>query len=109
MSITDKLKRIKAALLTVSQKTYHYAKPDKVTAEYIVWMESTEDNSFHTDNGKTEQQIIGYIDLYTQKEFSPLVDGIQNALNDAEIGYRLSSVQYEDDAKLIHYDWEFYL
>lgn len=109
-SIVEKLKKIKTALVAVSSNTYHYTKPDNVKADYIVWAESSEDDSFNANNRKEEQQLFGYIDLFTQKEFNPLCDDIQTALSAVEgCSYILQAVQYEDDTKLIHYTWEFWV
>ena len=50
----------------------------------------------------------GTIDLYTRQEFDPAVDQIQEGLNTSEgVGWVLSSVQYEDETNLIHYEWTF--
>ena len=51
--------------------------------------------------------LLDAIDCFTQKEYDPVLDEIQDALNEAEIGWRLSSVQYEDETNLIHSEWEF--
>ena len=110
LTIAEKLKKIKTALVSVSGKVYHYTQPDNVKAGYIVWAESSEDQSFSADNRKQEQKIIGYIDLYTQKEFDPIVDAVQDALLSVDgCGFGLTTVQYEDETKLIHYTWEFWV
>lgn len=110
LTIAEKLKKIKAALVSVSGKVYHYTKPDNVKAGYIVWAESSENQSFSADNRKQEQKIVGYIDLYTQIEFDPLADAVQNALLNVDgCGFDLITVQYEDETKLIHYTWEFWV
>lgn len=87
---------------------YHYRRPSNVKSEYGVWAEDGENNSFHSDNGKAEQQIHGTVDYYTLDEFNPVIDAIQQALeNVTPGGWFLSSVQYEDDTNLIHYEWDF--
>lgn len=107
-SMQDKLKAVRDALLTVTDKCYHYRRVASVKTGYIVWAEDSEDGSFDGDNRKQEQQIHGTIDYFTQKEFDPLIDGIQNALDEARVSFRLNAVDYEDDTKLIHYEWEFW-
>ncbi len=107
-SLQNKLMRVRDALVSVTAKTYHYRRPSTVQKEYIVWAEDSEDASFNADNRKAEQQIHGTIDYFTQKEFDPLIDGIQNALDEARVSFRLNAVDYEDDTKLIHYEWEFW-
>ena len=77
---------------------------------YFVWQEDGEASSFHSDDHKLEQQIHGTIDCYTLQEYDPLLDEIQDALDKADlVGWSLLSVQYEDETKLIHYEWEFYI
>lgn len=106
MSLQNKLTKVRDALLTVTASCYHYRRPAEVEKNYIVWQEDSEDESFDADNRKREQQIHGTIDYFTQTEFDPVADGIQNALETAGIGFRLKAVDYEDDTKLIHYEWE---
>lgn len=109
MSLQNKLKRVSDALVTVSERCYHYRRPASVEKNYIVWQEDSEDDSFNASNHKAEQQIHGTIDFFTQTEFDSVVDGIQAALDLAGIGFRLKSVDYEDETKLIHYEWEFWV
>jgi hypothetical protein len=51
--------------------------------------------------------VTGTIDLFTQNEFDPVVDQIQEGLNELGIGWDLNSTQYEDETNLIHYEWTF--
>lgn len=110
-SLQANLKKIRDVLNATSAKGRigHYFRPTSFTPSWIVWQESDEDTSHYTNNHKDKQQIAGTIDCYTQIEYDPLLDEIQNALDGAEIGFRLNSVQYEDETKLIHYEWEFYI
>lgn len=114
-SLNEKLTIIRDALLTVTDgkgcavPVYHYYRPGNVQKGYIVWMEDGEDDSFDADNRKAEQQMHGTIDFYTQTEFDPITDIVQNALDASRVGFRLNSVQYEDSTKLIHYEWEFWV
>lgn len=115
MSLQDKLRGVLSALLTVSDAegtnipVYHYRRSEGLTAGYIVWSEDSETDSFDSDNRKAEQQIHGTIDYYTQTEFDAVVDNVQSALDAGRIGYRLNSVQYEDETALIHWEWEFFV
>lgn len=109
-SLQANLKRIRDLLnaTNASGKVYHYTKPDGVTAPWVVWQESGETDSFHADNHKDTQQVSGMIDCFTQNEYDPLLDQIQAALDLAPgVGWSLESVQYEDETKLIHYEWSF--
>lgn len=108
-SLQNNLKQLRDTLKTISvpEKVYHYTKPKDVKAPWLVWQEDGESTSMNADNHKTEQQVHGTIDYYTLAEYDPILDEIQNALNEADVGWSLLSVQYEDTTKLIHYEWEF--
>lgn len=106
-SLQAKLKDLRDVLNTTGVTVYHYGRPKNITAPWIVWSEDGETTSFDGDNHKGEQQIHGTIDCFTQTEYDPLLDSIQEALNTADVGWKLVSVQYEDETKLIHYEWEF--
>ena len=47
------------------------------------------------------------VDYFTQTEYDPNIDKVQQALNSVCSNWILNSVQYEDDTKLIHYEWRF--
>ena len=93
-----------AALASVVPDCNHFTaikKPDK----YIVWAEDGQADAEHGDDRMVEQTLIGTIDYFTRMEFDPNVKKIQKALNDIGVGWRLNSIQYEDDTKYIHYEW----
>lgn len=100
------LDTVKNALLTVSNNVGHYTAWDD-TAPYIVWAEDSEVDSLEADDYKAGQTIEGSIDLFTRNEDDPLIESLPRALNSAGVGWNLSSVQYEDETKLIHYEWLF--
>ena len=107
--ISTKLKIVRNTLTAVSKKVYHYARPSDIT-DCILWSEDAEDNSFDANNGKQEQIIHGTIDFFTKTEYHKTIDDIQSALTASpRIGWNLSSVQYEDETNLIHYEWEFWV
>ena len=111
MKLQAKLKTIRDTLNRTSAKGRigHYRKPTSVKPSYIVWAEDGEDQAFQADDRKAEMQVTGTIDCYTQVEYDPLLDEVQEALNDEGIPWILESVQYEDETKLIHYEWRFNL
>lgn len=108
MSLQSKMATIQRALVQVTPNTYHYWRAS-VTPPYLIWAEDGEDGSFDADNKKREQQIHGTADYFTRTEFDATVDGIQNALANISCGWRLRSVQYEDETGLIHYEWEWWV
>lgn len=111
MMIQDKLNNIKNALLSVSTNVYHYEAPPKRNVPYIVWYEEGETTSVEANNHKIEQAIGGWIELFTNTEFDPLVDAIQTALNDVDgLTWNYSNVMKGDpteDDSMIHHTWEF--
>ena len=106
MTLQNKLRKISEALTSIyGLKVYHYFRP-QLDAPYCVWQEDGEWNSLQTSNHKQEQAISGTIDYYTHEEFDDFIDAIQIALNQIEnCGWRINSIQYEDDTELIHYEW----
>lgn len=104
MSLQTKLKQLGTAFAGVTQNCYHYWRPVK-TVPCLIWAESGEDGSFHSNNRKSEQNIIGTVDLFTKTEFDPLADDVQATLEDLGVAWRLESVQFEDETDLIHMEW----
>ena len=106
-SMKSKLTPIRDMLVgLLPDATYHYWR--KVQKKrYIIWAEDSEYNSFDSDNKKQEQQITGTIDLFTQTEYDSLADDIQNGLNELGVGWTLLSIDYEEQTKFIHWQWEF--
>ena len=106
MTLNEKVKTFRNVLNESNIDVYHYDALD-AKSEYIVWAESGESSSLTADNEKKEQSIGGTIDLFTQTEYNNIVDELQDKLNKNKISFVLNSVQYEDETKLIHYEWEF--
>ena len=103
--MTTALDTIRRALLTVTKDVYHYEtlnKPD----QYIVWMEDSGGVNAWADDICTYLTITGTIDYFSRIEDDPNVEQIQHALNNGNIVWRLNSVQYEEDTKYTHYEWE---
>ena len=100
------LKQIKEALLTVTPNVFHY-EGDNRNDKYIVWAEEQEISTLNADNTKEAKAIQGTIDYFTKADEDSTVDKIETALTEAEISFRLNSVQYEDETKFIHYEWLF--
>ena len=99
-----KLKQLGEAFAELTDKVFHYWRPVK-DVPCIIWAETGEDGSFNSDNRKSEQRIIGAVDLFTKTEFDPLADAIQSTLNDLGVTWALDAVQYEEETNLIHMTW----
>lgn len=101
-----KLEAVKAALLAVlPKKTWHFEAPPGTKAPYAVWGEDGQGEAVHTDNGMACQAIQGTVDYFTRQEYDPNFDKIQRSLTANHIPYYLSSVQYERETGMIHYQW----
>lgn len=110
MKVRDELNSIEIETEegTVKGQFYHYRRPANVKAEYGIWSETGEVDSFNANNRKAEQQVTGYLDYYTLIEYNPMIDMIQDTLEELHSGgWSLNSVQYEDQTNLIHYEWYF--
>lgn len=110
MTFSDKIGLIRDALALIDVSVYHYRKAEEnKTTPWIVWAEDGEGESMAVDNRRLPYQSVhGTIDLFTLTEYDQLVDEIQETLDELEaVAWRLSSVQYEDETNLIHYEWEF--
>lgn len=106
-SIASRLLDISTALVSIPGLSVGHYKNMLREGDYCVWAEDMEPDRVSADNRKKIQNLQGTIDFFTRTEFNPLVDAIQNALNDAAISFYLSSVQYEDETGYIHYEWIF--
>lgn len=104
-SLKSILAPLKAALLTVTDKVYHY-EGLKDDDRYIVWAEDA-DNSVNGDNKIIGQAIQGTVDYFTSLEYDENVDKIQNAMNDAGVAFYLSTQLYDDETKKMQYQWVF--
>ena len=105
MLLTDKLKNFAEKIAEIEDvNIYHYFRP-MMSAPFILWAETGENNNFSADNHKDEQIVGIDIDYYTKAEFDGVTDDIQEILQEIECAWTLSSVAYEDDTELIHYSW----
>lgn len=85
--------------------SYHYEKPASASAPYMVWQEGGE-NSFHSDNSKSERALEGICEFFTQTECDPKLDEIEEALEGMGASWMLTAVQFESESELIHYSWD---
>jgi hypothetical protein len=109
-SLQNRLAELKAALVEVTDKCYHYFAPSTIKAPYIVWAEEGEELPFQADNFKQEQTSSGFVEYFTAEEFDAVFDAIQAALNGIEgLSWTWESTQYgdptHDDDNLIHHTW----
>ena len=100
------LEKVMNACLSVTENCGHYEAIDK-SDRYCVWAEDGEYADLIADNYKAGQTIEGTVDYFTKNEDDPNIEAFQLAFNRARIGWRLNSVQYEDETQFIHYEWLF--
>lgn len=105
MTLQSKLQYVGKAFSDAVTASYHYFRPADIWP-CLVWQEDGEGESFHASNRKREQAIHGTTDYFTQTEYDPAIDDIQDTLEAIAAAWSLQSVQYEEDTKLIHYEWE---
>lgn len=105
-SLQSKLQKVGKALYDeLGDIVYHYWRPVK-TGPMCIWQEDGE-QSFRANFREREQGITGTVDYYTPVEYDSAADKIQQALNAVCSNWSVNSVQYEEETKLIHYEWTF--
>jgi hypothetical protein len=98
------LDELKNALLELTPEVYHFH-AHKPQAPYIVWGEDGPGDAIFANGRLVAQALGGTVDLFTgDPEDTALFEGIQGAL-DRVCCWRLSSIQYEEDTGLTHYEW----
>ena len=107
ISIQQSLQAFGTGLATLgssSYNVYHYYRP-MMQAPFVVWAEDSEADDFHADNQKAEVVMAINVDVYTATEFDTLLDDVFNYLNDNGMPFTISSVDFEEDTRLIHYSF----
>lgn len=106
LNLNDTLRYFAGVLNKVTTRAWHYAKPERESFPYAIWTEYSEENSLPANNRKKVQPISITLDYFTQTEFDPEIDNIQNALNNApRVQFELTDIQYEEETNVIHYTW----
>ena len=107
ISIQQSLQAFGTGLATLgssSYNVYHYYRP-MMQAPFVVWAEDSETDDFHADNQKAEVVMAINVDVYTATEFDTLLDDVFNYLNEKQMPFTISSVDYEETTRLIHYSF----
>lgn len=99
------LETLRAALVALTEKTYHYTAPPNETPPYLIWAEDIR-NDFEAGGRHCEKAWQGTIDLYTVDEADPLTGQVEAALDGLPCcAWYINSTQYEEDTGLIHHEW----
>lgn len=105
ISINSKLSDFADKIATITGRNiYHYFRP-VMNAPYILWAETGESSSLEADNRKREQAISVDVDYYTKQEFDSVIDDLQNLFISNGFAFELTSVAFEENTNLIHYNW----
>ena len=108
LRLSEILQKLYLPFLGLDCDVYHFKRHGS-SLPYVVWAEEGEEDSLHTNNIKSEQQLVGTVELYTKTEFDALADDIQDILQEEGIGWQLTNVLYEDETALIHYPWRWWV
>lgn len=72
---------------------------------YMVWGADGTADTIHADGKLSERAKTGTIDLYSAESMGTDYCNVEKALNMSGVAWSLNSVQYEDGAGLVHYEW----
>lgn len=87
-----------------------YAWDTRPDGNYITVAIDGEANSLQADGHKENQSPQGTVDLYTGSADREAMQSVQAALNGLDgCAWYLNSTQYEDDTRLLHWEWVFSL
>ena len=82
--------------------------PEK--SDYMVTRIVGQERSLWADNAMAEQDLYCTLDLFTYRnEGEETAFRVQHVLNSCGIHWELQSVQWEDDTRLNHWEWAFYV
>jgi hypothetical protein len=95
------LQEFSKVLLSVTDKVYHLEAWNE-SDEYIVWQE-IQNRSSHGDNGRFATVKRVQVDLFTQKEFSELLDKLLETLEENDVAFDDPVPDYDSDTKVMRY------
>ena len=106
LKLNDTLRYFKRIINQATDRVWHYERPRNESFPWCVWTEYTEGESLHANNSKGVQPITVTVDYFTQEEFDPVIDRIQNTLNKAPgVTFDLTDINYDEETRTIHYSW----
>lgn len=108
MTYQQMVEQIGSMHKTVPTNVYHYFRP-QLKAPYLIWQEDGSDQ-FAANNRTAEMTVSGSTDYFTKTEYDRTVDAIMEMFRANGFLWQLSSIQYEDETGLIHFEflWEVY-
>ena len=97
-----------AALRALDIPLAEYAWDQRPDTNYLVIGIDDEAASLQADGKKVNQAPQGTIDLFSYDNDREQMQQVQTVLNDLDgCAWYLNSVQYEDDTRLLHWEWVF--
>ena len=104
MKVTD----LRDALLTVTDKVYHYRAPTRQAGQrYIVWGETGGSIPLDADDIPLAITVTGELILYTQTEYDALVNSLITALSNlaqAEVfAFQVGGMGYDETGQFFQY------
>ena len=86
-----------------------YAWETRPDTDYLVVQLDGQGASLESDNMTGEQAVEGSVDLFCYGKNRANYDAVWGVLRTSGCSVRLNSVQYENETRLIHYEWVFQL
>lgn len=102
------LTKLKNALEATGIHFAEMAWDKKPDSDYGVYALDSQAGSVWADGHMRDQILEGTIDVFSKTGGVSIINLIQDALNTVDsLSWYLSSIQYESDTRLIHYEWVF--
>ena len=98
--MTSALINLKNKLLKISDNVYHYEAPKDAVPPYIMWQEVGGAFAFG-DGSPIESVKSVQINIFSDKEFDPLIDEVLKLLTQDDIAGNYPATVYDADLKLI--------
>lgn len=100
------VKDVRNALLTVTDKVYHYKANPDIKTNYILWGETGPSAIFSADDEIDTIVMGGELYYYTTTEYDPVFDQICKAFDEHDIAWALSDIGYDEALGQIVYAME---
>lgn len=98
------LNEFQTEMATIGSNVYHHFSPQGAGIPRIVWAEYYREDLI-ADNVHAQTAWEISVNVYTKSETEAMIATLEAKLNAIECGWRLDSVQYEDDTGLLHYEY----
>ena len=100
------LDELREALKATGIPFAHYAWATRPDGDYGVWGEDSS-KSLWADGRMSERIAQGTVDLFADDDEGFSKELVERALDSIGCSWYLNSIQYEDDTRLLHYEWVF--